>query len=302
MATTVPSSDGTIPFDNILNFRDVAQFINNHTGQRILNPGLLYRSARPNAATPSDRQRLTETLKIATILDLRTPTEHLEARAKHKPQPTPTSPALSPPDPTNSLHIPAIKYEEVNLNGNAYTSALLAHLTWSQTAQLYALYALGYRKDAIAVLATNVMAPRGLAGLAIDTLTHSKSEIANIFNSILVNPDGQTYPILMHCTQGKDRTGLIILLLLLLCGVDAAAIEADYMASQPGLAAERAEKVAEVKGIGLPEAFADCEVGWVGRVVEWIRGEGGVEAYLECAGVGRDVLGRVREVLVVEKG
>lgn len=32
--------------------------------------------------------------------------------------------------------------------------------------------------------------------------------------------DSDNYPILVHCIHGKDRTGLIIMLLLMLCNVD----------------------------------------------------------------------------------
>ena len=32
--------------------------------------------------------------------------------------------------------------------------------------------------------------------------------------------DSANYPVLVHCVIGKDRTGLVMMLLLLLCGVD----------------------------------------------------------------------------------
>ena len=32
--------------------------------------------------------------------------------------------------------------------------------------------------------------------------------------------DSANFPILVHCVIGKDRTGLVMMLLLLLCGVD----------------------------------------------------------------------------------
>ena len=292
-------------FDSILNFRDVATTINAHSQTPLLKPGLLYRSARPDSATASDQQTLQTTLGIRTILDLRTPTEHLEARKKHDASLTLSSPVFgtpTPSDPTHPFRIPGLNYADVNLNGSAYTNALLRHLTWPQTLHLYFLYALNYRKPAIAILGTHVMAPRRLSGLAIDTLTHSTSEIKHVF-SLLAEEDN--WPVLIHCTQGKDRTGLVVLLLLLLCGVPEDGVEGDYMASQARLAGERAEKVAEVRSIGLPEGFADCEVGWVGKVRGWIEGErGGVEAYLwEWCGVSEEVRQRVRGILVVgERG
>ena len=40
--------------------------------------------------------------------------------------------------------------------------------------------------------------------------------------------DAGAYPVLLHCTAGKDRTGVITALLLHILGVDRAVIEADY--------------------------------------------------------------------------
>ena len=44
-------------------------------------------------------------------------------------------------------------------------------------------------------------------------------------------------PIVVHCAAGKDRTGLVVTLLLALAGVDRQAIVADYLASGPNMVA-----------------------------------------------------------------
>jgi protein-tyrosine phosphatase len=43
-------------------------------------------------------------------------------------------------------------------------------------------------------------------------------------------------PTVVHCAAGKDRTGLVVTLLLSLAGVDPEAIVADYLASGPNMA------------------------------------------------------------------
>ncbi len=149
--------------------------------------------------------------------------------------------------------------------------------------KLFGLYALGYRREAIGVLGANVMAARGLAGLAEDTLAHSRAEVRAVFGVLC---DVHAYPVLVHCTQGKDRTGLVVLLVLLLCGVEVQAIQADYGVSEAALRPEREEKLAEIRSIGLPDEFAECPVDWVERVRAYIDGTfGGVEEYLEGCGV-----------------
>lgn len=48
------------------------------------------------------------------------------------------------------------------------------------------------------------MLPRGLVRLGLDTLDHCGSEIhqaLSLYTSL------QTLPSIIHCTQGKDRTG-----------------------------------------------------------------------------------------------
>ena len=131
-----------------------------------------------------------------------------------------------------------------------------------------------------------MIAQRGHDGLAIDTLEFSKAEISNVF-SILC--DESSYPVLVHCTQGKDRTGLIILLALLLCGVSKEAIRKDYMLSRSELQPEKEQKLIEIRSIGLPDSYADCQADWVSAVCEHIDSRfGGVEEYLGGCGVTKE--------------
>jgi protein-tyrosine phosphatase len=58
--------------------------------------------------------------------------------------------------------------------------------------------AFGYRNEAISILGREVMQPRGLTGLGIDTLDNSGDEILHVFD---VLADSQQYPIIVHCTQ-----------------------------------------------------------------------------------------------------
>jgi protein tyrosine/serine phosphatase len=292
-------NDGRSTFDRLLNFRDVGQYVNHITGNQLLRPGLLYRSARPDDATPTDRQRLLDDFKFKTIIDLRTPTEHIEQAKKYAAAtPAPSTPVAAPKDPLAPVKIAGIKYEDVNVNGSGYSNALIKQLSYFHAAKLFVLYAAGWRKDAIAVLATNVMADRGLDGLAIDSLIHSKGEIKRIFD-VLSNPEA--YPVLVHCTQGKDRTGLTVLLVMMLLGVPQEAVERDYRLSESELEPEREEKVKEIKSIGLPDSFADCPKEWTGVVCRFINEEmGGVERYLESCGVTREQQRELKKLLLLD--
>lgn len=300
-ANDVPPS----PFKSILNFRDVAQTINDLPSPKSrprLKPGLLYRSARPDEASASDRQALTEKYRIKTILDLRSKTEHIEAAKKLDARrceslgpdvdlTTRSASAVPAARSSDTIKISGIKYEEINLNGGSFSRALLWKLSWLSLSKLIGLMALGYRVEAIGILGREVMAPRGLIGLGEDSLEFSTGEIFSCFKILA---DSDSYPILIHCTQGKDRTGLIVLLTLLLLDVPVDAINADYTASERELEVERASRMKEITSIGLGEDFAGCPEGFVGAMKAYIDAKwGGVGQYLEHCGVDS----RMRELI-----
>ncbi|TKA26272.1 hypothetical protein B0A50_05051 [Salinomyces thailandicus] len=287
------------PFDKILNFRDVGIFINRALGHQHIRPCKLYRSARPDSATQQDRTRLVSSHRIKTIIDLRTETEHIDSRRKHVDKIS-ANPLTAPADPQAPLRIPEINYVDIDFNGSGYTRALISQLTWYQTAQLCTFYALGYRKEAISILSENVMEKQGLVGMAISSLRHCRPEVKAGFD---VLADAEAYPVMIHCTQGKDRTGLTVLLTLMLLGVSEEAIEMDYKLSERELEPEKEEKLAEIQSIGLPASFAECPGDWVQSVCKSINDDhGGIGEYLLSCGVSEEQQMRVRRLLCTKGG
>ena len=156
--------------------------------------------------------------------------------------------------------------------------------------------AIGQRTPAISILGTHVMAPRGLLGLACDTLTHSTSELSSL---LLLLAQPSKYPALIHCTQGKDRTGLLVILTLLLCSVPLKAIDQDYLASEAELLPEKAERMKEITAIGLGEEFAECHAGFVEGVSKFLQDKwGGVQGYADSIGVGETAREKIRSNLI----
>lgn len=148
--------------------------------------------------------------------------------------------------------------------------------------------AFGYRVEAVSIIGAEVMQPRGLTGLAFDTLATSTAEILSIFRLLA---DEETYPVMVHCTQGKDRTGLVVLLLLLMFDVPITAIDADYRTSERELQVEMEDRIGELRKGGLEADFAECPAGFVEAVVAEIEGKyGGINRYLtEKVGVDDDL-------------
>lgn len=154
------------------------------------------------------------------------------------------------------------------------------------------------RLEAISILGCNIMKPRGLSGLAVDSLDVCKEEVKQ---TLLLFADESNYPILLHCTQGKDRTGLLVQLLLLLLSTPTDAINHDYMLTAPQLAPERDEKLTEVHSIGLPDEFADCDPKMVRVVDEHIRQNyGSISSYLAACGISEDIQSQLQKCLVGE--
>jgi len=193
------------------------------------------------------------------------------------------------------LKIPGITYHEINFNGKSFQKMLISKITWLELFRLIFLMLFGYRLQAIAIL-TPSMEKSGVSGLAIDSLDVCKSEVREYFDVLSVTDN---YPVMVHCTQGKDRTGLTVMLVLFLLGVPTEAIEADYALSDSELINEREERIKDMAKVGLSERFARCSPGLAGKVEQHIKEKyGGIEGYLDFCGVTREVRAKVKETLL----
>ncbi len=126
-------------------------------------------------------------------------------------------------------------------------------------------------------------------------------EIAAVLE-VLAAPDA--LPALVHCSAGKDRTGLVIGLLLSVLGVPDEAVAQDYgitetvwtdsereRMTRKGLAmGAKATRIKEL--MGSPPAVLHA-------TLAWLRAEyGSVEAYLLAGGLRPESLATLRERLV----
>ncbi|KAB8336953.1 hypothetical protein FH972_021258 [Carpinus fangiana] len=271
MATT-PGNTSLPELKSVQNFRDVAS-----SSPATINAGLLFRTARLDTASAADWKTLQQNYGVRSTIDLRSEDEQ----------------KTSPPANTN------IQHHRININGSSYSRALIAHLSvWNQARLLFNA-ATGKRDRAIQILGANAMKPRGLVGLATDTLDASGKEIREVFGLL---SSSANYPICIYCHQGKDRTGIIITLVLLLCRVDARAVQADYARStgDNGLTqSELAERVKELQDMGLPAEFAGTDEAFVEGVQRHCQKHyGSVEQYLGHIGVTEDMSKAVRNVLL----
>ncbi|KAH8598210.1 tyrosine/serine protein phosphatase-like protein [Bisporella sp. PMI_857] len=274
------------PFDSILNFRDVGKTINAFLGKKHVAEGRIFRSARPDDATMSDRRRLKEEYGIKTIMDLRTVTEHANQAKKRDADLNIPTIIQSNDALTEPVKIPGMEYLEVNVNGKGFERSLLWQLSTWNIAKLITLMALGYRMEAISILGKNVMQPRGLIGLGYDSIDACGSEIAEALRAFC---SASNFGILVHCTQGKDRTGLVVAMVLFLLEVPIAAMTADYVMSERELLPERESRLEEIRSIGLTDDFAACPGDWIEKMHVHLQGKyGGAKEYCNKIGFAEE--------------
>ena len=83
------------------------------------------------------------------------------------------------------------------------------------------------------VTATGWSSAEHVAARYFDFLVESE---ASVRKSLPVLSDGAAYPAVIHCSLGKDRTGILVALVLSLVGVDDDGVAADYALSGMGTA------------------------------------------------------------------
>lgn len=141
-----------------------------------------------------------------------------------------------------------------------------------------------------------VGSPNLLLDLYKVALGERGAEFASVLNLIAEAPEGA---VLFHCTAGKDRTGLIAAILLLVAGVDRDVILEDYAMTGPLIAPMLDELVEHARARGLDvdgfRQLLTCEPATMaGALDELDAVHGGVEAYLASIGVGDETVAKLR--------
>jgi len=132
----------------------------------------------------------------------------------------------------------------------------------------------------------------------LEFLERHRAEFGRAVRAVADAPPGA---VLVHCHGGKDRTGLVVALLLRVAGLDLETIGADYAATEENLRARQEafiaaapdEREAHRRRIMLPapaQAMVDV-------LQELERRYGSTEEYLRVAGVPDEAIERIRRRL-----
>lgn len=151
-------------------------------------------------------------------------------------------------------------------------------------------------------------ASQGEAAVSLSTLyrrivTQHAEVVARAIRELLATEDT---PVLVHCTAGKDRTGIVVALALLAVGVDRGLVVDDYARSEDNLSGEWLENMIAIivqhGGTETPELRV-LMGGSPGEVLHSVLDEleaehGSVRQYLLKAGLTLDELDRLHDALV----
>jgi len=238
---TAPNTNDQV----IINYRDVGWSVaQSYVRMKKHGPYIvektLYRSGSLNEDEPNQLHRLLQYLGIRTVLQL---SSDLNFRTSKKSKPTEF--------PTNSSLI------QVQVGGGRFKRDGVWKPASNETKRHAVVDVIhGNLKQIKQRFSKQVLNRKGLGGMYIDYAETSAKALKEIFEIV---SDPARLPVLIHCEQGKDRTGVVIAMILSACGVDRDVILDDYSKSREGLDIQYEDVKDEMNDLGLKDEFARTE-------------------------------------------
>lgn len=259
----------TVVLEGTHNFRDLGGLPLRDGGT--VRSGVLFRSDGLQSLTPAGLEALAAS-PIGVVVDFRTPTERAMA-----PDLLPDSRVLQVVELSILEGAMSSMAQDLMKAGGA-DPALLA--------------------QAMASLPT-------LGELYVGMLQHGAASFSEVARLVAASTDDAPTAVVVHCTAGKDRTGVATALLLDAVGVERSAIVADYAASADNLAGPWADgMLAMVQRLGAPltppliELVTGSPAAALEHAFAWLDAEhGGAAAYLRSGGSTDAELARLRDRL-----
>jgi protein-tyrosine phosphatase len=144
------------------------------------------------------------------------------------------------------------------------------------------------------------MTPGMLATQYAEIARDAAPQIARVLTIVA---ERHAHPVIVHCTAGKDRTGVLVAVLLSLLGVDDETVVHDYALSAEAMGALRTklvERYPEGKDLieGATEVFSAAPAN-ISALLHGLRTDyGSIAEYAEAAGAGPAVMAGLRDTLL----
>lgn len=278
-----------------------------------IQPGRIYRTGYLSKASPEDIKFIREKVNFKTLIDLRSEKElgmddqinssvyegyDTWSWAKGAEKVRIDSPHSSPEDQKKALQRHLISV----IDEGVYQRGVFKRLAKRKKAAALFLITGGAvskraRRRARSIF-LNYINDAGLPLLNDLLLNYSGAAIKRVLELL---SDKERYPIALYCTAGKDRTGLVILLLLASLGVDPAAIAEDYVLSDSAYADLSDEKamVGALEQNNLdPAKFLRAPRSVIEHTLAYIQKKfGSIEGYLDQIGFTEAQRSRLKAAL-----
>lgn len=250
---TAMPTDSNIHLEGIPNTRQLGG-ISTADGRRVRS-NMLYRSARLCTATPNDIDRLEHQLHIGYIIDLRTAYE-----------------VTRQPD----IDIPGSQYINMPISPESNNMwVIMAHMPGKSD------------EEKLFNFARTEQAQRMTKKIYTSFVTdeYCQLQFAAFLNTLVQAPE---VPILWHCTQGKDRTGLTAALLLFALGCDRETVVREFARSNDSYLDLLNESLARFRQQGSKPEEDDVVVTLLGVMTSYFEDAldtidnlyGGIDRYL----------------------
>ncbi|KAH7032706.1 tyrosine phosphatase family-domain-containing protein [Microdochium trichocladiopsis] len=231
---TAPPDLPSPPFlavPGIQNFRDTGGYPVSSAPNKIVRRGVLFRAAEPSQVTPEGISRMRE-LGIKHVYDLRSVREFEKEGHARPPREWEGAERIFAPVFLDQDYSP----EAVALRFRSYASGPE-----------------GFKAAYMSILR------------AASAPENTKQPYASILSRLASATETPPAPLLVHCTAGKDRTGVICALVLSLCGVADDVVAHEYSLTALGLREMQESIIERLKT--TEEAFRDNPEGARGMVV-----------------------------------
>lgn len=220
-----------ITVDGIANVRDVGGYSTRPAGS--IRRGVLFRSANPMQVTPSGLQTL-KSIGLRKVFDLRSEPEVLKGSVAEGRSDFSSLDADAPPSPFHTVDGPA---SGTTMSGG---SQLSCNNPSDEDDRIERVWVPVFKSVDYTSTATfdryrpwaHLSTSEAIANGYMDIFTSGAPAYRTVLEH-LASPDPS--PCLIHCTAGKDRTGGLAALVLLLCGVDRETIAKEYALTKQGL-------------------------------------------------------------------
>uniref|UniRef100_UPI00398E747F putative tyrosine-protein phosphatase H16_A0669 n=1 Tax=Pristiophorus japonicus TaxID=55135 RepID=UPI00398E747F len=265
----------------------------------------IYRSSSPDDASQQSVKYLQDELGIQMIIDLRQPGEGSSPAEKKPIDATYKNVTVTEEDiegmktiaTTGVMLSKDMPYVRCGLGfiSRKHNQLLTATLTEAQKQEMSQLK----QPEIAKYFMDHLINPRGLAQLYIDFCDTSGTFLFTIFK-LLSEP--KNVPALIHCTVGKDRTGITSALIQTCVGLSRDKVLEDYAASTEGLKEMYDELYKDYVGKqGMTEEFLSSTKETMATLLEYIdKKYGSVQEYMTNIGFGPEDQEKMKKNILID--